>query len=135
LDTTYIMMNELTPLWQLTDGWFGLEDGFRWSAPRATARLYRAPRATQFEVVLNIGPRLLASLGHSDFSARLNGVPLGTVRLTELGIRAVRWPLPHGAPGTVEVEFQADPPYRLPGNDPRTLGAAIVSFGFLPSGR
>ena len=135
LDTTYIMNNELTPVWQLTDGWFGLEEGFRWAAPHATARLYRAPRATQFEVVLNIGPQLLAALGHTDFSARLNGVPLGTAHLTELGIRTVRWPLPPGPPGTVEAEFQADPPYHAPGNDPRTLGAAVVSFGFLPSGR
>ena len=133
-DTTYITMNELTPVWQLTDGWLGLEEGFRWAAPHATARLYRAERATQFEVVLNIGPQLLSTLGHTDFSARLNGVPLGTARLTELGIRAVRWPLPPGPPGTVEVEFQADPPFHT-GSDSRTLGAAVVSFGFLPSGR
>ena len=98
LDTTYIMMNELTPVWQLTDGWFGLEEGFRWAAPHATARLYRAPRATQFEVVLNTGSQLLAALGHTDFSARLDGVPLATVRLTGLGIRTVRWPLPPGPP-------------------------------------
>jgi hypothetical protein len=134
-DSTYIMMNEITPVWQLTDGWFGLEEGFRWAAPHATARLYRAQRATQFEAVLNIGSQLLAALGHTDFSARLNGVPLGTARFAELGIHAVRWPLPPGPPGTVDVEFQSDPPYRAPGNDPRTLGAAVVSFGFLPSGR
>jgi hypothetical protein len=134
-DSTYIMMNEITPVWQLTDGWFGLEEGFRWAAPHATARLYRTERATQFEAVLNIGPQLLAAVGHTDFSARLNGVPLGTARFAELGIHAVRWPLPPGPPGTVAVEFQADPPYRAPGNDPRTLGAAVVSFGFLPSGR
>jgi hypothetical protein len=134
-DTTYIMMNELTPAWQLTDGWFGIEDGFRWAGPRATARLYRAARATQFEVVLNVDQPLLAALGHSDFSARLNGVPLGTARLAQPGIQTVRWPLPPGPPGTIEAEFHADPPYHAPGNDPRTLGAAILSFGFLPSGR
>jgi hypothetical protein len=134
LDSTYMMMNELTPVWQLTDGWFGLEEGFRWAAPHATARLYRAPRATQFEVVLNIGPQLLAALGHIDFSARLNGVPLGTARFAELGVHDVRWPLPPGPPGTVEAEFQSDPPFHA-GDDPRTLGAAVVSFGFLPSGR
>jgi hypothetical protein len=132
-DATYIMMNELTPVWQLTDGWFTLESGFRWTAPHATARLYRAERATQFEVVLSIGPQLLARLGHTDFSAQLNGVPLGTARLTELGIHAVRWPLPPGPAGTVEAEFWADPPY-CADSDPRTLGAAVVSFGFLPSG-
>jgi len=134
LDSTYIMMNELTPVWQLTDGWFGLEEGFRWAAPHATARLYRAPRATQFEVVLNIGPQLLTALGHTDLSVRLNGVPLGTARLTELGIRTLRWPLPPGPPGTVEAAFQSDPPFHAAG-DPRTLGVAVVSFGFLPSGR
>jgi hypothetical protein len=134
LDSTYIIMNELTPVWQLQDGWFGLEEGFRWAAPDATARLYRAPRATQFEVVLNIGPQVLAALGHTDFSARLNGVPLGTARFTELGVHTVRWPLPPGPPGTVEAEFHADPSYHADG-DPRTLGAAVVSFGFLPSGR
>jgi len=134
-DLTYIMMNEFTPVWQLTDGWFGLEDGFRWMAPHATARLYRAPRATQFEVVLSVGPQLLEALGHMDFSARLNGVPLGTARLTDSGIRTLRWPLPPGPPGTVEAEFQIDPPFHGPDNDPRTLGAPVVSFGFLPSGR
>ena len=134
LDSTYIMMNELTPVWQLTDGWFGLEEGFRWAAPHAAARLYRAPRATQFEVVLNIGPQLLTALGRTDFRAQLNGVPLGSARLTESGVHTLRWPLPPGPPGIVEAEFQADPPFHA-GSDPRTLGAAVVSFGFLPSGR
>jgi hypothetical protein len=133
-DATYIMMNELTPFWQLTEGWFDLEDGIRWTAPHATARLYRAPRATQFEVVLSIDAKLLAAVGHPDFSARLNGVPLGTTRFTEAGVRTLRWPLPPGPAGTVGAEFQSDPPFRA-SSDPRTLGAAVLSFGFLPSGR
>jgi hypothetical protein len=135
LDTTYITMNEVTPVWQLSDGWYGLEDGYRWAAPRATARLYRAPRATQFEVVINVGPKLMQAVGHSDFSARLDGRVLGTAQLTEPGIRILRWPLPPSAPGTVEIEFQAAPPFHASGADPRLLGAAILSFGFLPSGR
>lgn len=134
-DATYVLMNELTPVWQLTDGWFGLEPGFRWTAPHATARLYRAPPATQFEVVMSIHPQLLAAQGYIDFSAHLNGVPLGTARLKEAGIRTVRWPLPPGPSGTVEAEFQSDPPFHAPNGDPRTLGAAILSFGFLPSGK
>jgi hypothetical protein len=134
-DATYIMMNEVTPIWQLTNGWFGLEEGFRWAAPQATARLYRAPRATQFEVVLDTSPQLLATLGHTDFTVRLNGVPLGTARLTESGMRTLRWPLPPGPPGTVEAEFQTDPPFHERGSGTRTLGMPVVSFGFLPSGR
>ena len=134
-DATYIMMNEVTPIWQLTNGWFGLEEGFRWAAPQATARLYRAPRATQFEVVLDTSPQLLATLGHTDFTVRLNGVPLGTARLTESGMRTLRWPLPPGPPGTVAAEFQTDPPFHERGSGTRTLGMPVVSFGFLPSGR
>jgi len=134
LDSTYILMNEFTPIWQLTDGWYAIEQGFCWAAPRATARLYRAERAAQFEAALSVGPQLLSAAGHTDFSARLNGVPLGTARVTEPGLRTIRWLLPPGAPGTVTVEFQSDPPFHAEG-DPRTLGEAIISFGFLPSGR
>jgi len=134
LDATYIILNEISPFWQLTEGWFGMDEGFRWAAPRATARLYRAPRATQFEVVLNVSPLALAAAGHTDFSAQLNGVALGTAHFTDLGIHTIRWPLPPGSPGTVEAEFESGPPFHT-GSDPRTLGAAVVSFGFLPSGR
>jgi hypothetical protein len=123
-DATYIINNELTPVWQLTDGWFGLEEGFRWTAPHASARLYRTPRARQFEAVLNMS----APIG---FTARLNGVTLGTTRSTGSGVRTVRWLLPPGPPGTVEIEFQSDPPFHPPG-DPRTLGVPVISFGFLP---
>ncbi len=126
-DSTYIMMNELTPVWQLEDGWYPEEGAIRWTAPRATARLYRAPRATQFEAVLLQFP------GAGDFSVRLNGLPLGSIRLAHAGIRVARWPLPPGPPGSVEVEFLASPPHHA-GRDPRLLGAPIVSFGFLPSG-
>jgi hypothetical protein len=135
LDTTYISMNEVTPVWQLTGGWSGLEDGYRWAAPSATARLYRAPRATQFEVVVEIGQQVLAAIGHSDFTASLNGAPLGTARITDAGIRIIRWPLPPGPTGTALVEFHAEPAFHAPGGDPRTLGEPIMSFGFLPSGR
>jgi hypothetical protein len=133
-DSSYVMMNDQTPVWQLTYGWFGREEGFRWAASHAAARLYRAPRASQFEVVLNVVPQPLAGRGHADFSACLNGVKLGTARMTEPGLHTVRWPLPPGPAGTVEAEFQSDPPLHA-GGDRRTLGAAIVSFGFLPSVR
>ena len=86
-------------------------------------------------MVLNVGPPSLATLGYTDFGVRLNGVAVGTVRLAETGIRTVRWPLPAGPPGTVEVEFQANPAFHEAAADSRTLGVAIVSFGFLPTGR
>jgi len=134
-DATYIIMNELTPVWQLTGGWYGLENDFRWIEPVATARLYRAQRATQFEVVLNVIQQLLETGGHIDCSVRLNGIALGSARITEPGNRTVRFPLPPGPPGAAAVELKIDPPFQGSGQDPRTFGAPVVSFGFLPSGR
>jgi len=126
-DAAYILMNEVTPVWQLQNGWYGLEDGFRWTAPATAARLYRPKRARQFEVVLmGTGPP-------RDMSVHLNGAYLGSVSTAEPGVRTVRWQLPPGPPGPVKVEFQA-PAYR-PKGDSRTLGTAIISFGFLPSDR
>ena len=133
-EATYITMDDLTPVWQLTNGWYALEKGFRWTAPCATARLYRAPRADQFEAVLNVGSQALGAKGYAESSVRLNGAPLGSIHLTETGIRTVRWPLPPGPPGNVEIEFSTDTPSQSRG-DPRILGTAIVSFGFLPAGR
>lgn len=133
-DTAYVTMNETTPVWQLTNGWFGLEEGFRWTSPEATARLHRAAEARQFEVVLSVDAQRIAAHGHTDFTVLLSGAPLGTARLTEPGIRTVRWPVPPGPEGNVEAEFQTDPALRAAG-DPRTLGAAVVSFGFLPAGK
>jgi hypothetical protein len=133
-EATYITMDKLTPVWQLTEGWYALEGGFRWTAPCATARLYRAPQANEFEAVLNVGPQALRTNGHAESSVRLNGAPLGSLHLTETGIQTLRWPLPPGPPGNVEIEFSTNPPYHSSG-DPRILGTAIVSFGFLPAGR
>ena len=131
-DATYLMMNQRTPPWQLVRGWYGLENGYRWTAPEANARLYRTPRATQFELVLNVGQQSLAE--RRDCHVSLNGVPLANAQLTESGIRILRWPLPPGSPGTVDAEFRVQP-IEVPGRDRRPLGLAVMSFGFLPSGR
>ncbi len=134
-DSAYITMDERTPVWQLTDGWYGLEEGIRWTGPQATARLYRPPDCTGFEVVTVVSSQLLAAHGYTDFQVRLNGVTIGVEHLTEAGIRTLRWHLPPGSPGPVEVEFQTDPPFHASNGDPRTLGAAFVSFGFLPTAK
>ncbi|HTQ57398.1 MAG TPA: hypothetical protein VMI94_23170 [Bryobacteraceae bacterium] len=133
-EATYIAMNELTPVWQLTSGWYALEKGFRWTAPWATARLYRAPIARQFEVVLNVGPQALLAQGYTESSVWLDGMRLGTIRSTAPGIRTARWPIPRGSAGSAAIEFRTTPPSQSP-RDPRVLGAAVISFGFLPSGR
>ncbi len=131
-EAPYIVMNGTTPIWQLRDGWFGPEEGLRWMSPHATARVYRPPQATVFEVVTTISAEHLAAQGSTDLTVRLNGVPLPSVTLRELDVRTVRWTVPPAPAGPVEVELQAEPPFHAPG-DPRTLGAAILSFGFLPA--
>jgi len=130
-DRSYVIMDPLTPVWQLTDGWSSLEGDFRWIAPHATARLQRPSAATRFEVVFNAGPQLIAALGHSDVRVRLNGVPIGSARLSEAGAHTVDWTLAPAPAGAVEVEFDADPPFHVP-SDGRTLGISIMAFGFPP---
>ena len=55
-DAAYIRMDRSTPLWQLDDGWYPLEGGFRWAKPVATAHLHRPAEARSFELKVNISP-------------------------------------------------------------------------------
>ena len=131
-DASYIVMNQTTPVWQLEDGWYGLESDLRWMSPHAAARVYRSASSSLFELVANVSPQLFAERGYITLAVRLNGVLLPPVELRETNIRTARWTVPPAPAGPVEVELQADPPYH-PRNDPRTLGVAVMSFGFLPA--
>jgi len=133
-DLPYVAMNPVTPLWQLMEGWSPLEGNFRWSAPRAVARLYRPPEATQFEMIVNVGLERLQKAGHVDLSVRLSSGSLWAARFEQIGVQAVHWPLPPGKTGTTYVELRSGPPLGPTATDRRTLGIAVVSFGFSPWG-
>ena len=129
-DASYIRMDRRTPIWQLDEGWYPLEGGFRWTKPSATAQLFRPPGARRFELKVNIGPDLIRDMGGTEVRVFLDGVPLGARRFTANGWQAVRWDLPPGPAGSVRVGIEAQP-YRPSNEDPRLLGVAVVGFGFV----
>jgi hypothetical protein len=128
-DASYVTLDERTPIWQLTDGWWKLEEGRCWIAPRATARLGRPAGATRFEAVVRVTDAQMAAVGHCEFSVRLNGEAVGTANLTRAGVQTLCWPVKPGAAGRVDAEFRAEPGFHE-GSDKREFGIAIMSFGF-----
>jgi hypothetical protein len=125
-----IDMRQAESIWQLDDGWFGRENGARWTAPRATACLYRLPESRQFEVTVQVTPQLIKDIQRTRLAVSLDGRPLGDREFSVQGRQTVTWDLPPGAPGPVEIEFRSEPRYRPSNGDPRTLGIAIQGFGF-----
>src|SRR5579885_3002796 len=129
-DASFIRMDSSTPLWQLEQGWYPLEAGYRWTQPVATARLFRPAEANEFELTVNIGPDVIRDLGRIGVHVLVNGQLLGSHEFTRNGWQTVRWPLPPGKAGTAQVEMRVEPGYRPSNRDPRALGLAVGSFGF-----
>jgi hypothetical protein len=129
-ELSYLYMDARTPVWQLEDGWYTLDDYFRWIEPHATVRLTRPPEADVFEVVANVSPALIQKYGYSHLRVSLDGTVLGSKRFESAGIHKVRWSLPGGKPGPVRVAFDVEPKAVYP-PDPRLLGIALVSFGMV----
>jgi hypothetical protein len=132
-DTAYIRMNHATPLWQLGSGWWGLEGRFRWTEPKATARLYRPAGARQFELIVNLSPQMLRDIGHTEVQVVVDGHPLGKRQFAAKAWQGARWELGPAPAGEVEVEFQSEPAYHPPEPDTRVLGVPIGAFGFVTS--
>lgn len=128
-DASFIRMDHTTPLWQLGEGWFQLEANYRWTRERADARLYRPAGARAFDLTVNVSPdhiRVMKTIGVRLF---LNGEPAGARYFSSNGWQTVRWDLAPAADGPVSVRFESDPFH--PSGDPRALGVAVVSFGFV----
>jgi len=128
-EASFIARDSGVPVWQLTSGWYGNEETYRWVAPRAAARLYRPDGARRFELTVNAGPMLLADVGKSVVEVLLNGQAAGRAEFTRPGSQTVSFALAPAPAGNVEVEFRAAPAYH-PRGDPRVLGMAIAAFGF-----
>jgi len=131
-DAAYLEMDVRTPPWQLVDGWYPLEAGYRWTKPEARLRLRRPASATAFEMRVNLGPAQLKEAGGAVVELLLNGTSLGTREYKTTGWHEARWPVPPGSTGRVELTIRVLNPFQPAGGDPRTLGVAVVAAGFLP---
>lgn len=128
---TSIVMATGIPLWRLGDGWYGLENGFRWMQPQATARLRRPRGAREFYLRINLGPVQFHDQGPIRMEVLLDGRSLGTQTYDKVAWLERRWPVPPDTPETVEVTLRAVKPYRASNGDQRTFGAAVAAFGFV----
>lgn len=131
-DVPYIAMTEGLRVWQFGDGWYPIEGGFRWTQPRAFARLLRPAGAGEFEVRINLGPVQFAEQGRVRLELLIDGVSQGVREWDREGWHARRWQVaPAAETRGVEVELRAVDPYRASNGDPRIFGAAVAAFGFV----
>jgi hypothetical protein len=124
-DWSYIRMGPSIPIWQLT-GWYPGDGAFRWSKPHASARLFRPSDATVFEMYINVSGEYLARLKRSRVELSLNGVSFGGRDITQSDWQTLRWMIPAGPSGPVEITIDVSPPY--PAAEP--LGVAVGALGF-----
>ena len=124
-DLSYIRMEALPPIWQLS-GWYAGDAAFRWSHPHASARFLRPSDATAFEMYINVNDEYLARLKRTRVELSLNGVPLGGQDITHSDWQTLRWKIPAAPAGPAEIVIDVSPPY--PAAEP--LGVAVGAMGF-----
>ena len=69
----YVTVLDDTPIWQLGEGWYESEGGFRWMAPVANAIVMRPAAASQFELKVNVGLPQLGALSVGEARGVLGG--------------------------------------------------------------
>ncbi|MBK5291506.1 MAG: hypothetical protein JJE04_07520, partial [Acidobacteriia bacterium] len=129
-DVSYIEMARLMPVWQLGEGWYGVEGGYRWTRPRASARLHRPAGARQFELYVNVGPQYIRDVRLSRVHVLLDGREIGVAEYARHGWRRTTFDVTDAPAGPVRVELRVEPEYRPSKTDPRVLGIAVGGFGF-----
>jgi hypothetical protein len=130
-DASFIDTTSATPIWQLEKGWYAAENGFRWIAPTATARLARPEGATRFQLRVLVTSTLLDKVGPVTVHVSIGDRELQPRLIAKPGWQPLDWPLPPASAGSVQVSIHSEPPFQ-PSGDPRTLGVAVSDFGFEP---
>jgi hypothetical protein len=125
-------MDATSPATQLIDGWYVLEDDFRWTKPDAIAILLKRPDLHNFQVEGCVLPEQIQKSRAVLLRVLLNTQLLGQHEFTAPGCQAVQWPAPPLPAGKVTIEFRLAPPYPAPKPDPRIFGIAMKGFGFIP---
>jgi hypothetical protein len=130
-DAAWIEMTRLTPVWQLGPGWYQQENNYRWSQPRASARVRWPEGAREFAVTVNIGPDYIREIGRVRLKVLLNGREVGEREFNQNGWFTVPFPVAElDKTATADVEFVVDPVFHPRNGDPRPLGIPVGAFGF-----
>jgi len=128
-------MRRYVPFWQLEDGWHKQEGGYRWSKPHAEANLLRPAGATRFELLVNIGPGHIAAVNPIRVRVTVDGQDLGEAIFDKQGWQTVGWSVGPKPAARVRVMLDVNPPFHPGPSDPRVLGVAVGSIGYVDSRR
>jgi hypothetical protein len=131
----YLALGQHAPPWQLGAGWYRQEAGFRWMGPHASSQLPLPAAARDFELVVTVVPEQFRATGPIGVTVAMNGIDLGKRQLTATGLQSLRWPvaapiLSRRGNGAVNVDFDVTPAYHPTNGDTRSLGLAVIAFGF-----
>ncbi|MFN7924251.1 MAG: hypothetical protein U0Q16_29385 [Bryobacteraceae bacterium] len=130
-DASYLSMERVMPIWQLESGWYQADGKFRWTQPKAVARLWRPADAKQFEIAVNVGPQYISDVKVSRIRVLLDGKEIGVAEFREQGWQTKQFALAAAPAGTVRVQLECEPPYMPPTEQGgRFLGSAIGGIGF-----
>ncbi len=127
---SYVRINRDLPLWQFGEGWFPRENLLRWSKTSATATLTRPAAAREFETDINAPPPQMDAIHQFQIELLIDGEVSGAHTVSATGWQKLVFPLKPKPEGVVRIEFRISPGFH-PDADPRTLGAAFGSFGFI----
>lgn len=128
----YIRMDGSEPMEQLTEGWYGLEENYRWTAPRSSAQLLRPAGANRFELYALASEQEIKTAGSVTVQVAIDGHELAPRVISTADWQTLSWTLPPAPAGSEQVTIAATPGFQPPG-DARNLGIAVGGFGFTAS--
>ncbi len=117
--------------WQLRDGWFHREGGFRWAGERAALRLLAPAASRRLELRFNVGQILIERLRRVKTSVFVNGAALAQLEFVEAGTPLHTLALPSPLEGEVEVRLESSPGLKVQGY-PAPLGIGLMRIALLP---
>ncbi len=124
-------MGRETPFGFFDESWYGPEGGYRWTRAESSVHLTRSAKARGFAVRVNVSPVQLREQGEVGLEVLIDGRSAGVRKYKAAAWTEQTWPLPPGGPGEVTVTLRAVKPFRPSNGDPRVLGVAVGSMGFV----
>ncbi len=126
----YLNMTHPMPLWQLGEGWYQTDDGFRWSKPHGAATLLRPSNAEYFEMNINASEAYLQAVKLARLRVRVEGAEIGVIEVTTPYWQRQRLKISRGREAIVRVDFDVEPSFQS-SRDGRVLGVPLGGFGFI----
>ncbi len=129
-ENNYLEFQSPSAAWQLKDGFYDRENGYRWTAPIATLMLAAPPDATTIQIRLNIGQPIIDAVRRIHLKVYVDNELTGETDIAERGIPVLNFALKRKLSGPAEVRLETTPGYTPPA-DGRSLGVAVVGIGLL----